>query len=134
MTTAAPIVKGIQVLQDARQLLSREGAWIQGAAARNPDGIEVDYFNPGATCFCTIGAIYRVTARPRHPDDGRAMAFRLLRGAMPEPFNTQEWTSAEDVVVYANDRPEMTHAGLLSWFDQAIADPNPAPANDWPDE
>ena len=49
-----------KVLSDAADLIERTG-WTRGANARRKDGAAVPWESDSAACFCTSGAITRVT-------------------------------------------------------------------------
>ena len=50
----------IEILTGVRDLLSDPERWTQGASARDAKGRIVDVHSEDATCFCAVGAFYRV--------------------------------------------------------------------------
>jgi hypothetical protein len=50
----------IEILTGVRDLLSDPERWTQGASARNAKGEPVDVHSEEATCFCAVGALYRI--------------------------------------------------------------------------
>lgn len=50
-----------QVLFDAFNLLEQPGKWTKQSYAKNKAGLTVDVSNAEATCFCSLGALYRVS-------------------------------------------------------------------------
>lgn len=49
-----------EVLDGAADLLTPEGAWTQGAQAKDADGFYVERTDNTAVCWCTVGAVGRV--------------------------------------------------------------------------
>ena len=47
-------------LYEAAKLLKRPGGWTKRCLAKNKKGDPVSVTDPEATCFCALGAIYRV--------------------------------------------------------------------------
>lgn len=79
----------IEILTGVRDLLSDPERWTQGASARNAAGEPIDVHSEDATCFCAVGAFYRVgfpdgnTADPVQDDvywKARGLVDRLLPG------------------------------------------------------
>jgi len=92
------------VLDRAADLIEPEGAWCQGADARDAHGCDVDYDSPRAKCFCIVGAINRVSGLPinvraaDHWSWETRRAFRLAAGEMPMPFNDADGRTKAAVV------------------------------------
>lgn len=95
----------LEILKAARELLSDEKRWTQGAYARNKAKEDVPEFNPDAICFCMLGSIYRSVG-----DYSRAQtAAQALRNVLPCPIPT------------FNDDLDRKHSEILAKFDEAIA-------------
>lgn len=92
----------LQTLIAARELISEESRWTQGQYARDSAGHGSSPMSKTAVCFCSEGAILRVT---REPNDV-VLADRLLRKATGEP-----------TYVFNDTR---THTEVLAAFDRAI--------------
>jgi len=58
-----------EVLAKAADLIEPEGRWIQGAYAKDAVGEEVYPPSGDAVCFCTYGALYMASGRPREMRD-----------------------------------------------------------------
>lgn len=101
----------LQILKEARELLSEPKRWTTQAAARDATGNEVSVDSPRAACFCSIGAIERMCLADG--EEAYCRAERALRDAAKELFGSQS-------IVNANDRRPEGHAGVLKMFDRAI--------------
>lgn len=128
-----PHAEGVRILTLARDLLTPTGVWQQGRYAACPDGC--DRYPGDAAHFCLAGAIRRVSCHLVHGQaesvtEGRWYAFRILRGTLDEMPETNNRTSAEDVVIAANDRPDRDHGNIIAWLNRAIANPVVAPPNE----
>lgn len=96
------------VLRKARDLLTPDGAWMQGA-----------YSDPERRCFCLAGAINIAAAgRPDAELDGpasiaRRVVWDVLADGRPKAISPApiEW----------NDTPGRTQAEVLALLDRAIA-------------
>lgn len=94
----------VQVLTEARELLSDENKWTQGWLARDKDGEPVDERQVEAVCFCSVGAIY-VTSDPFTPVPYSARKYlEAIVGNVPN------W----------NDHTNRKHSEILEAFDKAI--------------
>lgn len=96
-----------EALVAARELLTPEGAWTQGAFARvGRGGNPIGPAEPRAKCFCIVGALKRVC-----PWEA-SLAFRALERAIGvRPGDVVNW----------NDTPGRTQAEVLEVLDKAIA-------------
>lgn len=95
----------VQVLTEARELLSDEKRWTKGEAARNVWGDVVSPHDEAAVCFCSLGALDKVTGRNSLD---YLFAQRMLHKCIPEG------------VVNFNDNPLTEHSEIIAAFDQAI--------------
>jgi len=91
-----------QTLIAARALIEKPENWTQKAMARDAIGCKVNLSNPGAVCFCALGAIDKSA-----PFENLFLeAIRALKPYMGWAIET------------FNDRH--THAEVLEAFDKAI--------------
>ena len=54
----------VAILDKAIELISPEGAWIQGAFARNHLNQQVTSFSSSAVCWCAYGVLIKCDADP----------------------------------------------------------------------
>ena len=94
-------MKTSEILIAAKALIDEPGKWTQGTYARNSDMEEVDSYSEDAVCFCSIGAIYRIT-----PHIVSREGIGYLRSAM-----------GPSVVVFNDTHP---HAEVMQMWDRAI--------------
>jgi hypothetical protein len=94
----------LQILQEARELISVPERWTQGSYARNAVGSFADSASDEAVCFCSAGALCRVggAALDTINAAGRALSEAIGGG----PF------------IDFNDRS--SHPQVLARFDRAI--------------
>lgn len=101
------------ILDKAADLIEPEGAWTQGASARNASGFDIDgldRFYSGdvddtPVCWCTAGAIYEATSRWFFDDPAYGFFSKYIGDAVPS------W----------NDAPERTQAEVVSKLREAAA-------------
>jgi hypothetical protein len=100
------------VLRDAAELLRTKG-WTQGKFARADDGERVEVMADDAACFCTLGAVYRITDRLPGICEERAVdaLARAVGGCA-------DVTAAAHVAVW-NDAPGRTLPEVLAAFERA---------------
>lgn len=103
----------VDILRQARALISPPGAWCQAAFARGKSGRAVRPDSPNAVSFCLLGAFRRVQGFGL-PMEGAAR--RLLRAQIPADQQREEG----DLGLW-NDAPGRTQAEVLALFDLAIA-------------
>lgn len=102
------------VLQDARDLIADPDHWTQGYGARTAEGYNIHPTSFGATSFCAVGAVNRVTGgKPNLMEP----ALTSLRAAVLEGAPSGARTSGP--ITTFNDNH--THAEVLAMFDRAIA-------------
>ena len=90
----------LEVLVGARKLIALPEHWTQNAFARTLEGNPTATLSPRAVCWCSIGAIYKVSSYHSHG------ALAALKKVARTSFFTY------------NDNH--THAEVLSMFDRAI--------------
>jgi hypothetical protein len=92
-----------EILSAAADLLEPEGAWAQGDLARNAEGDCVSTISDSAVCWCTVGAIYRVS--DYYCDEALGTLEHILSGGIAN------W----------NDAPERTQAEVVAKLREAAA-------------
>lgn len=95
----------VQILTEARELLSDESRWTKGVVARKESGEPVLPNHPEACSFCTLGAIAKVA----EGDEVYYPVMSILRHVMGQ------------TITFFNDAPERKHSEVLEAFDKAIA-------------
>lgn len=96
-------------LRDAKALIEAKG-WTQNCEARNARGAEVSPHDPGATCFCGVGAIVAASLAARRRNT--TPAIEALSLTVPG--------YGFDFPVY-NDEADRIVEDVLARFDEAIA-------------
>lgn len=56
----------IELLEKTYELLSDPKRWIKGDFARDKTGHTVGFHAPEATCWCLVGAIYKIAGNDRN--------------------------------------------------------------------
>lgn len=113
----------LETLKAARRLLSVPGAWTTETYAKDGRGCDVLPEDETASCWCILGALYRVTqhcpnAETNHPDVEDAAQQLLSAGGLPWP--SLLGTHATERVFRWNDAPGRTQEEVLEVFDKAI--------------
>lgn len=105
-----PSFDSLEVLRDARELISDPRCWTKEWFALNACGDRVTSNASDAICFCALGAVRR-SMRIELTEDYRRYikVVELLENAVGR--------SVSDF----NDAAETTHADVLAAFDEAIA-------------
>lgn len=93
-----------EILKKARELIKDPENWTQKACARDKYGYEVEVDSKEAYCFCTIGAIAKVSGRSTD-GDARNVLRDIIGGSRS----------------IANFNDGHTHPQVLDVFDRAIA-------------
>jgi hypothetical protein len=102
-------VSAVEVLRQARALLTPEGAWTQGADARDWAGESISPLAPNVICRCAMGAMLAVAGSYGVIKPAEAL---LRRAANVNPLvSLVDW----------NDERGRTQAEVLAAFDAAIA-------------
>ncbi len=103
----------LQILKDARELLSDKNRWTKGSQARRR-GVSCVAQHPLADCWCVSGAFQKVAPALA------LEAFNVLHGVLPplgdDPFNLNRAMSP----IMFNDS-YASHEQILQAFDVAIA-------------
>lgn len=109
--------KEVMLLTLARDIIAAPGAFTKGVFARGPDGYRCDWTNPGATCYCAVGALLKaeVELRLDHNDTYMRVAQKLnsvgnigINGL--DVFNDLPGTTQEDVVALFDKTIELFKA------------------------
>lgn len=103
--------KAVDLLREARALISDPDKWTQGTLARNAYGSEVASYSHDACKWCVAGAMLRVADSNDVPYSTELSAHSALVLASRELFGS---SAIEEV----NDT--RTHADVLALFDRAI--------------
>lgn len=127
----------VELLAQARELITEPGAWVQGAFARDEKGYAVDSTSPAACAWCTVGALRAVTMAglPASDEDNkvyharsaiaaRGVAVKDMRPAVAwlrEAAGLGAVAGGSGGVSDWNDAPSTTHDQVLDVFDRAIA-------------
>lgn len=116
----------LQVLRDARDLISDRSRWVTGISASTEDGGWADpYDKSRAVRWCASGAIYVCSDLPREARNDNDYitehneAWRRL--AVELPFSAGAGESAFSAIPAVNDNPTMGHSVIMRGFDRAIA-------------
>lgn len=98
----------LTVLREARELISDPKRWTQGAFARNASGCKTGILHADATCWCTAGALLKVSEGFKD-EVGQANDFLDVAACQISSLG----------LVGVND--ELGHSAVLRMFDAAIA-------------
>jgi hypothetical protein len=97
------------VVQKARDLISDEKHWCQGAFARNKVGFSVSIHNRLASSYCAMGALMFAAAE----------LCRSINDAADLAREVSNTVSPDRSLIFINDH--VGHTAVLSLFDDAIA-------------
>ncbi len=90
----------LEVLVEARKLIALPEHWTQNVFARTLEGNPTATLSLGAVCWCSVGAIYKVSSCHNH---GALAALKKVARTSLAKYNDNH-----------------THAEVLSMFDRAI--------------
>lgn len=112
-------MKNSEILTQARKLIENEENWTHYNLARDPSSKPVDPTSPDAVCFCSVGAVAKVTNTPYKPENDQRVyncgPVRLLSKAVGI-LTDFDW---ETIWIY-NDNATSSHESILAVFDKAI--------------
>jgi len=95
----------LEVLRKARELISQESAWTQGAFARDANGKPCGMTSDSAVCWCAGGALIAAAHVLGHPEKNKAWnALQTYMGCSVIGWNDQR----------------RKHRSILQAFDRAI--------------
>lgn len=106
-----------------QELLAVPDRWTKGVYAqidKDPNGDDVDTDDPAATCWCLIGAVFRV-----YPNcEAQIAAIRKLGRALgsrtdPSTLDPEDWTTDRADLEVWNDHPKRTHQEVLDLVTRA---------------
>lgn len=107
----------VKILEGAKWLLLEKG-WTQGAYARNTKGIVCFVTDPGAACFCLVGALSVASRGSAYGQLERVnRALRRTLGQMntgstfASDYNDARGRTREDVVALIDKTIERVKAG-----------------------
>ena len=101
-------MKTSEILIKARDLIADPAQWTQKASARDAQGTRKNAFADTATCWCSDGALVRVSNQPADPSKYSRAGAALREAA-----------GGHSYVVEFNDTH--THAEVMTMFATAIA-------------
>lgn len=101
-------MREIEMLREARALISEPDRWIQHSFARDKYGFSALVSDPDAHCFCAAGALIRV----------RGEVVRHYSGLELMHVKNLLFSLTGQVIEIYNDTH--THAEVLALFDRAI--------------
>lgn len=101
------LYQNLNMLVEARKLISNKENWTQGAYAQDSKGRPVTGRSPYATCFCAFGAIDKIAE----------MAFNPVKSIRSQLEYLDLFTEDIGVIKYNDSH---THEEVLSLFDKAI--------------
>lgn len=107
----------VEILKDARELISDPSRWTQGQEARGRFGQTVTANSAFACAWCTIGAVSKVSASEHVQDVIKA--FNYLGDALP---------GENRLLSTFND--SHGHADVMALFDRAIERATRSDSND----
>ena len=110
-----------EVLEKARELLTPEGAWVQGAHARDVGGERCFSRDPEACQWCLVGAVSRVAHNSGEYRWILPSLDTLARVGLGVTPGTRDPRKPGQILVKWNDHPKRTHAEVLALLDRAIA-------------
>lgn len=104
-----------EALIAARSLISDAKHWTQAAYYRDAEG-DMNGAIESATCFCAVGALFRVAGMPVSEPDILVPGAKILRRVLAEILSEED--DSMQVVFNFNDTHE--HGDILRLFDKAI--------------
>jgi len=87
-----------EILERAADLIEPEGAWTQHASARDWRGAWVGVNDPGAVCFCAIGAIHRATSKENEVREAVLSLGKVIRSHSIQNYNDAYSRTQDEVV------------------------------------
>ena len=112
-----------QLLDKAVEILSDPVRWTQEVMAADSEGNYTSYEGDSATCFCSIGAVYRAHYELTGTGLGSAFGERTLDDALNDlrrAINPKLDPVFVGIALW-NDNPDRTHEEVLGTFKAAAA-------------
>lgn len=106
-------MKTSEILTQAKQLISDPDHWTTGWYARDSAGEKIHPTQNGATCFCSMGAVYRVVGHCAQAPESTS-AFSALASAI----DPQKHNGYYNCIPVFNDFA--THKEVMEMWDTAI--------------
>lgn len=108
-------------LRKVRELLSDPNKWLKGRLANNDKGVGVDPNSPDATCFCLLGATYKVTGFYGYPTCNAAASNQYARvvDRLCDAVRKHHPSYGTSAMGF-NDSQGTSHADVLNLIDKAI--------------
>jgi hypothetical protein len=100
----------------ARKIIENRRHWTRGVAARDRKGIPVTPDDPGASCWCVLGALFRVSADAKQPST--IIAGKKVQ--LIKSWHLIEAAAGTDRLAEFNDTH--SHHEVLDLIDRAIAE------------
>ena len=115
----------IELLKEAKSLIARSGAWIQGLEARTASGHWTSPSNPYAVQFCLDGALRRAKFKLNASSKVMSRAYKSIKeGILMASGGTKvpnrKNTSQRPMIWRYNDAPGRTRRNVLDVLDDAI--------------
>jgi hypothetical protein len=111
----------VAILTQARALIER--GWTKGASARNQRERRVDYLDPTAIRWCSVGALSCAAHRENVPWEATRpyydAAAEHLRKSLP--VDVAPYDDTDSTIVGYNDTWHVNKNDILALFDRAIA-------------
>lgn len=123
---ADTVVTELDVLREARNILSKRGAWTTKVMARDANNERTTPDSPSAVCFCAMGAVRRAayTLAPRMVfTESEEFFYRVW--TLLTARGKQEWARrhrSRFVLTDWNDMKSRRKEHVISLFDRVIAE------------
>lgn len=101
------------VLSEAADLIEPEGAWTQGASARDLHGQSTETLGDQARCFCVIGAISKIS--------GKTTWYKSSPQGFFDSLVPEHWNNDLCAAAVWNDATERTQAEVVAKLREAAA-------------
>lgn len=97
----------LEILTQARELLSNKARWTQGVYARNEEGKEVMSVDKDALCWCAIGAIKKASKLTWIGNEATNYLFRVRT----DPVKVNDVLGYEATMEMFDDAIELAKEG-----------------------
>lgn len=123
------LMTDLAILEEAREILSKDGAWTQCSNARDAENHSISFADDGAVCFCAVGSINRAvknlypeisaTERGMRVWDSSAYLVNVGMQLGVIPNDVPLWQ--RNILQAWNDNPVRTREDVLTLFGKVIA-------------
>lgn len=111
----------VEVLTEARELITPPERWTRGWYARDAEGREVDATDPNAVCFCSIGALCRAEGRFEPGVSPVATEYLIEATGSEDTFGILDFNDGKLPDPWSKPRhAPARHRKVLAAFDRAI--------------